>query len=161
MDHIQRLKELLSDFNTSVSCLDTQIDIGVVSVATAESAARVLAEVDKLGKAWRDATKKLTALEHRLAYEIVPRVFDDVTAVDIAGLGRVSIQSRFSCTIKDEERENAIAWLKNNGYDGLVKETINASTLKAQARMYMQETGYEFPEDFFTTKVVTFANVGQ
>src|SRR5574343_186274 len=160
MDHIQRLKDLLSDFNTSVSCLDTQIDIGVVSVATAESAARILAEVDKLGKAWRDATKKLTALENKLAYNIVPNAFGDVTAVDIAGLGRVSIQSRFSCTIKDEERENAIAWLKANGYDGLVKETINASTLKAQARMYMQETGYEFPEDFFTTKVTTFANVG-
>ena len=160
MDHIQRLKELLSDFETSVLCLDTKITSGIMAPSTAESAARILAEVDKLGKAWRDATKKLTALENKLAYNIVPNVFGDVKAVAIAGLGRVSIQSRFSCTIKEEERENAIAWLKENGYDGLVKETINASTLKAQARMYMQETGYEFPEDFFTTKVVTFANVG-
>lgn len=63
---------------------------------------------------------------------------------------RVTISTRVMASIVDEERENAYQWLRDNGYDSIIKETVNASTMSATAKEIM-ENGRELPDDMFRT----------
>lgn len=61
---------------------------------------------------------------------------------------RVTRTARVFASITAEQIENAYDWLRKNGYESLIKETVNSSSLSAAAKELMQE-GEELPEEFF------------
>lgn len=46
------------------------------------------------------------------------------------------------------EQDDAFDWLRSNDYEGLIKPTVNASSLSAAAKELM-ESGKELPDDLF------------
>lgn len=92
----------------------------------------------------------------RMKEEIVPKKFMEqgVTSISVNGYRyTVSQQSRVS--IQKGQREAAYNWLKSNGLEDLITQTVNASTLSATAKSLAEE-GVDMPDDVFNT--FTFDN---
>ena len=64
------------------------------------------------------------------------------------GLGRVQLATDLYASTKEGKKEAAIQWLQDCGYENMIVETYNASSLKALFRRMIAD-GAEIPEDVF------------
>jgi hypothetical protein len=64
------------------------------------------------------------------------------------GLGRVQLATDLYASTKEGKKEAAIQWLQDCGYDDMIVETYNASSLKALFRRMIAD-GAEIPDDVF------------
>ena len=83
--------------------------------------------------------------------ELLPTKIEDSgldTPVNLKGIGRISIRQELYTSIVADKKDEAYAWLEESGNDGLIKSTVNASTLKAFIKEQMQ-LGEEIPDDLF------------
>lgn len=71
---------------------------------------------------------------------------------------RFTISETVRASIIPEVKQEAYEWLRENDLGELITETVNASTLAAQARR-MAEEGYELDPDFFRTYVLPNVSV--
>lgn len=74
------------------------------------------------------------------------------------GLGRVQLASDLYMSTKEGQKPKAMQWLRDCGYEGMITETYNASSLKALARRLL-EADTEIPEDIFTISPFTRASI--
>ena len=83
-----------------------------------------------------------------LSYELLPTMLQNanVKTINVEDVGRVSVIDRWSASMLDKTR--AFEWLRATGNDGLIIETVNASTLGAFARTE-SEAGKPLPRDIF------------
>ena len=113
----------------------------------------------------RDTVKelqdKMSALEKHiqsLSYELLPTMFQnqDVKTIKVEGVGRVSINDRWSASMLNKERW--LGWLRGSGNEGLIIETVNAQTLGAFAK---EETkaGRALPDDIFRVSATPFVSI--
>jgi len=93
-------------------------------------------------KAYRGEIAKMKELH-------MPTRFDDegVTTFNTDQF-RVSRTTRVLASIIADEKEDAFEWLRENDYEGLIKPTVNASSLSGAAKELM-ENGMELPDDMF------------
>jgi hypothetical protein len=122
----------------------------------------VIKHYDHLRKATKqikEAREALDQMEERLSREQVPEVMraHDIRTITVEGVGRVSLSTRWSCSMLD--KMNGMDWLRNNGHGDLIQETVNASTLGAFAKDLTQEHGTELPSDIFKTSTMTFTSI--
>ena len=105
--------------------------------------------------AFRELTRSLqarvAALQKHvdlLSYEIIPTLFTNanVKSINVVGLGTVTVNVRWSASMPDKEL--GMNWLRNTGNDGLIIETVNASSLSAFAKD-MALNGMPLPEEVF------------
>ncbi len=78
--------------------------------------------------------------------------------VNITGIGRISLRAEIYASIVADQKEAAFAWLAENGHGALIKDTVNASSLKA----FMKEQlglGEVFPEEMFNCTPYTMATL--
>lgn len=61
---------------------------------------------------------------------------------------RVTRTAKLYASIPADKRDEAYQWLRDNGLEALIQETVNASSLSAAAKE-MMATGNELPEDMF------------
>ena len=61
---------------------------------------------------------------------------------------RITVSQVVKASILTEQKESAYLWLRREGYDAVVKETVNASTLSAIAKEKI-ESGNELPKTVF------------
>lgn len=94
------------------------------------------AEIEHLSK---------SVIPDRLSEEGVKNIKIEVDGQDY----RVGVGYRNSASMLDQEA--GIAWLKENGHAGIVKETVAAQTLASFAVSYLETEGRELPEDLFKT----------
>jgi hypothetical protein len=97
--------------------------------------------------------KELSALKDKMAYEDVPTAFEreGVTTYTLKEGYRVTTSPLVRASCKD--MEECIKWMKSHEqFVGIVKETINASTLAALAKGEMGE-GRELPDELFNVHV--------
>lgn len=66
-----------------------------------------------------------------------------------AGVGRVQLASDLYASTREGQKEAAMQWLRDCGYEGMITETYNASSLKALFRRQMAD-GVAPPEDIFS-----------
>jgi hypothetical protein len=99
----------------------------------------------------KDLAAKVAALQKHvdgLSYETLPTLFtnQDVKTITVQGVGRVSINVRWSATMLDKER--GMEWLRETGNEGLIISTVNAGTLSSFAKA---ETlaGHPLPDSLF------------
>lgn len=78
--------------------------------------------------------------------------------VTFEGLGRVQLASDLFASTREGQKEAAIQWLNDCGYEGMVTQTYNASTLKALFRRMITE-GTDIPDDIFNVTPFTRASI--
>ena len=61
------------------------------------------------------------------------------------GVGRVQLATDLYCSTKAGQKDTAMQWLRDCGYEDMVSETYNASSMKALIRRLIEE-GTEIPE---------------
>ncbi len=66
----------------------------------------------------------------------------------IEGLGRVQLAADIYASTREGQKEAAMTWLRDCGYDNMITETYNASSIKALFRRMMAD-GADIPEDIF------------
>lgn len=105
-------------------------------------------------------TKKLyDAIHDALSREYVPDAMRraGVKTVNVIDVGRVTISHRFSCSMIDKEK--GMEWLRANGLDGIIIETVNAATLGATAKDLLENHGRDLPGDLFKTSTSAFTSI--
>lgn len=79
--------------------------------------------------------KEVNAGYDVLRFELIPTKMDDegvASPYNVKGLGRITLQSDLRVQVKDQP--GLFGWLKRNKLGDLIKETVNASTLKASLK---------------------------
>lgn len=101
-------------------------------------------EIDRLKK----AATEMQELYDLLRIEVVPAKMEEMelSSMNIKGLGRLTISADAYVTTVKGQKPSLIQWMKDNGFEELVKEDVNASTLKAWYKEQVSE-GNEVPDD--------------
>jgi len=47
------------------------------------------------------------------------------------------------------DKDAGLNWLRANGHEGIIIETVNSSTLSAFAKSQLEEEGVDLPDDIF------------
>ena len=89
---------------------------------------------------------------------VIPEKMDEAgeSTKTIVGIGRITLQADVFASIPAPNREAAFEWLDENGHGDIVKETVNAGTLKALMKSLIRK-GTPIPEDIFKVTPVTRA----
>jgi hypothetical protein len=74
------------------------------------------------------------------------------------GLGRVQLATDLYASTKEGKKDAAIQWLQDCGYDNMIVETYNASSLKALFRRMIAD-GAEIPDDVFNVTPFVRASI--
>lgn len=95
-------------------------------------AARMV-ELQRLAKIAFDENAKLGKEFDVIRLRVVPERFlkDEVTSMNIAGIGRLGIAKDAYCTQPKEMQEQLFDFLRNEGWPDLIKEGVNPSSLKS------------------------------
>jgi len=127
-------------------------------------------ELRSLGVHMKQLQDRKAALEDELA--VVNKDLDFVRTIKIPqkmeelqlknatfeGLGRIQLASDLFASTKEGQKDNAMQWLRDCGYDGMISETYNASSLKALLRRMIAE-GTEIPDNLFNISPFTRASI--
>jgi len=74
------------------------------------------------------------------------------------GIGRVQLAADLYASTREGKKEAAIQWLRDCGYENMVTETYNASSLKALFRRQIAE-GVDIPEELFNVSPFIRASI--
>lgn len=116
----------------------------------------------------RDITETLADLKiqfqwqlDRLRQETIPTSFKEngISSLTVDGY-RYTISQTMRASIKADKKLDAYKWLRENDLGELITETVNASTLSAQARK-MAEDGLELEPDLFNVSIVPSTSITQ
>lgn len=149
--------------------LTPQVRQAVEDLQTAIVGVRVgeLAPALRFYKAAKDAydifelqRKKIGELLEGLSRNTIPEMMveAEVRTITLDDIGyRFTVSHRWSCTIQDKDA--GIPWLKANGYEALVFETVNAQTLAGWAKKMVEEEGKEPEPSIFKTGTMAYTSV--
>ncbi len=120
---------------------------------------RYFDEFRRSAELFSQAKKAISELEEKLSRELVPEAMRraGVKTTNVVGVGRVTINNKWSCTIIDKSR--GIQWLKEHDYGDLVQETVNSSTLAAFSKRLSEDEGKDLPVDIFKTGTVPYTSI--
>jgi len=115
----------------------------------------------KIDLDWQGSEK--TRLQKKydfLSISVIPEVMDElgVETMKITGVGRLQVASDINCTVPSANKEAVQQWLRDNGHESLVQETVNSSTFKAFIKERMKE-GKEYPKDLIKVNPFSRATV--
>jgi hypothetical protein len=107
-----------------------------------------------------DLLKSINEQLDELRLKKIPEMMEqlDLRTATFEGLGRVQLASDLYASTRAGQKEAAMQWLRDCGYDNMVQESVNASSLKALFRR-MIEGGAEIPEDIFKVSPFTRASI--
>ena len=105
---------------------------------------------------------KEALLEAKTKVSEIQKVFDDlrkraipnkmedmgIESAKITGVGRLSLRGEAYAGFVKETKEDAMTWLEDNGHGDLIKEDVNASTLKAFLKEQIRN-GEVIPDNLF------------
>ncbi len=105
-----------------------------------------------------DEVRKLifNQLEY-LSRTAIPERFleSGTTSMTIDGV-RYTLGSRTSTTMVD--KVGGFEWLKDHGHGDIIQATVNAQTLAAFARRYLEDTGSDLPGELFKTTMMKYTS---
>lgn len=107
-----------------------------------------------------DAAKQTRALLDELRLKEIPTLMEslEVRNATFEGLGRVQLAADIYASTREGKKEAAMQWLRDCGYENMITETYNASSLKALFRRQIAE-GVEIPEEIFNVAPFTRASI--
>lgn len=92
--------------------------------------------------------KRVYAVKDKLDKVVVPKMIEDngMEKVQVPEVARsFYVVDRVSASLLDKEK--GFEWLRNNGGDELITETVNAQTLAGFVQQFILEQGMDPPED--------------
>lgn len=97
------------------------------------------------------ATKIISDAVSQLGGERIPKAFEreGITTFTTKSGYRVTVSERYVASINPDMKDEAKAWLRKNGLDAIIIETVNASTLSAAGKAMLEDKGKELPEHLF------------
>lgn len=122
---------------------------------------RFLRHVRDITETLSDYKSQLQKHLDRLRQEVIPTTFkeNNITSLTVDGF-RYVISHNWRASIKGDRKGDAYKWLRDNDLGELITETVNASTLSAQAKK-MTEDGMELDPDLFTVNIVPNTSITQ
>jgi len=150
----KKIKDAYEMFNNIANGLDNEAQ-DVLTKDVADILA-ILVEIRTMDENLKYVKKRFYDLYKRYKEEIVPTKFQEegITSITVDGT-RFTVSQSSKTTIVGGEKEAAYKWLRENGLEDLITNTVNASTLSATARSLLED-GVEMPEDIF--KMYIFNN---
>lgn len=108
-----------------------------------------------------DIESQLGKVLEKMRQETIPNSFKEsgVTTLTVDGY-RYTISQTLRASIRADKKLDAYKWLRENDLGDLITETVNASTLSAQARK-MAEDGTELEPDLFNVSIVPNTSITQ
>lgn len=154
MDKVKNMVQFLARSEQRVTDAANLMDECMATIAAKAKmgdAVDLTAEVAQGFREFEDALKKLRNQVARMKEVHMPNRFDDegVTSFTTDKF-RVTRTARTFASIVAEDKEDAFEWLRENDYGGLIKETVNSSSLSAVAKELL-ENGRELPDELFRT----------
>lgn len=119
---------------------------------------RVRGELDAL----KEVKSPLEKLHQFLKETKIPEKMDDegISTMTIDGLGRLGLTSDLYARIPAESREGAWKWLRDHNHGDIIKETVNAGTLKAVMKSILKDPEQvQPPEELFKLTPVSRASI--
>lgn len=91
---------------------------------------------------------------------VLPERMDEegIETVKVSGVGRLQLRSDIRCSTPAHNKEALHEWLRENGYESMIRPDVNSSTLKAFVKDCMKN-GEPFPEELLTVHPYTRATV--
>ena len=111
---------------------------------------------DKLETELSDINKELDLIRTKKIPELMESM--ELRNVTIEGLGRVQLAADIYASTREGQKETAMTWLRDCGYDNMITETYNASSLKALFRRMISE-GIDIPDDIFNIQPFIRASI--
>lgn len=107
-----------------------------------------------------DELKEVNKNLDHLRLKLIPELMEslEVRTATFNGLGRVQLAADIYASTKEGQKERAMQWLRDCGYEDMIQETYNASTLKALFRRQLAE-GVDIPSDIFSVTPFTRASI--
>lgn len=105
--------------------------------------------------------KKVDFMKNSLLVEMMEN--KQVKTVTLDKLGkdirpqRFTVNVRTGCTMVDKDA--GFEWLRKQGQEGLITETVNASSLGAFAKQWVAEKGADLPDAIFKTTAMKYVSV--
>jgi hypothetical protein len=130
----------------------------VVERADIPEAVAYFAELRDTVKELAEKTSALQKHVDELSQQILPTLFTNanVKTIKVNGVGRVSINDRWSATMLNKER--GLGWLRGSGNEGLIIETVNAQTLGAFAKEEVM-AGRSLPDNIFRVSATPYTSI--
>lgn len=118
---------------------------------------RVLQEQkDNLEAELTTVNKELDFIRTKAIPELMESM--ELRNVTIGGIGRVQLASDIYVSTRDGQKDAAMEWLRDLGYENMIQETYNSSSLKALLRRMLAE-GIDIPDDIFNVTPFTRASI--
>lgn len=111
---------------------------------------------DGLEEQLSDVNKELEVLTRNTIPELMSEL--ELKTATFKGVGRLQLAADIFMSTKEGQKEKAIQWFRDCGYDGIIQEGYNASTAKAIFRGLLKE-GATIPEDIFNITPFTRASL--
>lgn len=111
---------------------------------------------DKLETELSDINKELDVIRTKKIPELMESM--ELRNVTIEGLGRVQLAADIYASTREGQKEAAMTWLRDCGYENMITETYNASSIKALFRRLMAD-GADIPEDIFNVQPFLRASI--
>lgn len=111
---------------------------------------------DKLETELSDINKELDVIRTKKIPELMESM--ELRNVTIEGLGRVQLAADIYASTREGQKEAAMTWLRDCGYDDMITETYNASSIKALFRRLMVD-GADIPDDIFNVQPFLRASI--
>ncbi len=119
-----------------------------------------MSDIRKKKDSLEDALKEINEEFDFLRITKIPTVMrdDGVDRLSVSGVGRVSITADLHVSIKADQKEAFYEWLRDNGREDLISETVNPSTLKATVKKMFQ-SGEIVPEELLNVSPFERASI--
>jgi hypothetical protein len=129
---------------------------------TATQYSRAYAQMYDIVKRWEEVFKPFKNEFEQIKTVKLPSAMEreGVSTISLDDMKkRITVSSRFTASIKPDMKEEAYEWLRNNGLEDLITNTVNASTLSAAAKNMMEEKNKELPADKFNLAIIPTTSV--
>ena len=113
-------------------------------------------------EAVEELRKELYALVDKYNKFIIPKEMErrDIDKMQVASIARSFYPlTKTSTTVADKDK--AFEWLRANGGESLIQETVNSSTLSAFVTTMLKETGKEPPADVIKRHSYTIIGISK
>ena len=144
----------LEDFKNMIdainqTALDAEKDMENILMCDVPTVVSLLQDIRHVDENLKYLKSRCGELHKRMKEEIVPKKFTEqgVSSMTVNGY-RFTVSAQSRTTIQKDRKDEAYEWLRNNGLEDLITETVNSSTLSATAKSLMSE-GIDLPDDVF------------
>ena len=124
------------------------------------SVLRTFKEIRDANERLEVSRKKFNTFLDFFSRNIIPDMMQEqgVKTISLDDIGyRFTVSVKMNASLADKAA--GMDWLRDEGHGDLIQETVNASSLSAFAKSYIEETGKDLPADLFKLSNLRYTSV--